>query len=237
MKWVFAALLLINAGVFMWGSWYRPGFAPAPASRPLVNEGSLQPIAKSEPSVQSSAVTGTRSKPRRADPGSCALLGPFTSLDEVEVAVEKLAALGVVSQQREETQERITRYRVYIPPLRSREAAERKRRQLTKLGVKDHYVIDEPGLENAISLGLFAVKENAWALAHRLAEKGISAKQDTVYESDTAYWLDLRLEQATVARVRQAQWGAPNIGVRQRPCKEMSDAATGVTPKTPDDPG
>ena len=137
MKWVFAALLVINAGVFMWGSWYKPGFAPAPASRPLVNAGSLQPISTSEPSVQSSAVTDTRSEPRAADPGSCALLGPFASPGELEVAVEKLAALGVVSQQREETQERIRRYRVYIPPLRSREAAERKRQQLTKLGVKD----------------------------------------------------------------------------------------------------
>ena len=79
------------------------------------------------------------------------------------------------------------------------------------------------GRENAISLGVFAVERNAWILGRNLAEKGISAKQETLHHTETVYWLDLELEQETGEAVAKLEWEAPKVRIWDRACEENND--------------
>lgn len=190
MRWVFAALVLANLGLWMWASWYKEPARPAlSAPRPDVNADKLKLL--TEP--------GVRLKPRAsrpevetlapATPNACYRIGPFTRSEHAAQAGERLAALGVSFESRAEVDVVITSWRVYLPPLPSRAAAEAKRRELSGLGFRDHAVIEEPGLENAVSLGVFTVEANAHNHMKRLAAKGIHAKLQPLNRSRTVQWL------------------------------------------------
>lgn len=222
MKGLFAFLLLLNIGMFMWGSWYKP---PPPGAvheaRAPVNVDKMRLLSES---VITPQVPSPAGKPSSEDLAMlrtarvCFALGPFSTLVSTGAAAETLKNLDIDHERRVNITKRIASYRVFLPPLRSRRDAEDKRRQLTRLGFRDHYIIEEPGMENAISLGVFSVKQNAWALARRLADEGISAKQETVYHTETVYWWDLTLAQKKLPDLRRVDWKSPKVQLQVRPC-------------------
>lgn len=221
MKLLFACLLLLNVGIYMWGSWYKgPPAGSVNDARPPIHADKMRLLseikvarrsvpAREEPKRRSVAPQGTK---------VCLALGPFTTAVGAQAAGEKLKSLGIDHQQRVNIRKTIAGYRVFLSSLRSRQAAEQKRQQLTRLGFKDHYIIEEAGKKNAISLGVFAVKENAWALTHKLADHGISAKEETLYHTQTDYWWDLMLEEKDLAELRRADWENRKAQLRDRSC-------------------
>ena len=72
----------------------------------------------------------------------------------------------------------------------------------------------------AQSLGVFAVERNAWILGRKLAEKGISAKQETLQHTENVYWLDLEFGQEAAQRFTQREWESPRVRIWDRACKE-----------------
>jgi hypothetical protein len=224
MKLLFSAMLLLNIALFMWGSWYEPPTTGAVVDRrPPVNADKLRVLsAKAE--APSAKPTGPRLQPwalRAARTERvCASVGPFPSVTMVRRAQSGLADLDLDHRQRQEVKKTVASYRVYLPPQVSRRAAQDKRKQLTSMGFKDHYLLDEPGRENAISLGVFAVERNAWILGRKLAEKGISTKQETLHHTETVYWLDLEFGQEAAERFTQLEWEGPKVRIWDRACKE-----------------
>ncbi len=225
MKLLFGAMLILNIAMFMWGSWFEAPSTQAVADRRApVNPDKLRLLSAAVEKTPPTEAAGPKLQPwaLRAVEGQrvCASVGPFPTLAMAQRAQTDFAALGLEHRQRQEVTKSVASYRVYLPPQPSRQAAQEKRKQLTSLGFKDHYVIDEPGRENAISLGVFAVERNAWLLGRKLAEAGISAKQETLHHTETVYWLDLELEKETGETVAKLEWETPKVRIWDRACQE-----------------
>lgn len=210
MKWLVGVLLFLNIAVFMWGSWYKsvpPGAVVK--ARPPVNADTIRPL---------------RPLAALQDGRLCVSVGPFASEDQASTALTTAERLGVSNASPEHRVETTTSYRVYLPSLPSRKLAERKRAQLTELGFKEHYIIDEPDRENAVSLGVFAVEKNAAALVRALAEKGVSARQEALTNAQTTYWLKGEIHRKQLSRLRQQGWSDARARLSWKACSQ--DAAT-----------
>jgi cell division septation protein DedD len=221
MRVIFGVLLLLNVALLMWGEWYAHEPAKAePSARPPVNAdrirlltelatGTPAPIARSGPAAAKAPPTNQL----------CASLGPFMNSADADVAEGQVARAGFGDVQRRSVGRDVAAYRVYLPPLPTRQAAERKRAQLAQLGFREHYILDEPGRENAISLGVFSLAQNAHALIQNLAKKGINAKQETLHNTETTYWLDLEGPSDRLATLGRQAWVPPGVGLRSNHCK------------------
>jgi hypothetical protein len=222
LKWLFAAFVLANIGLWMWASWYKetPLEETRAARAPLALE---KMRLLTEPNVKLT--------PRKTPPPAnaelvanavpvCFHLGPFTDTVRVTQAEAKLNELHLGFARRTEETKMITGYRVYLPPLASKESAERKRKELTRLGFKDHAVIQEDGWHNAISLGLFSVEANATARVRELAVKGVEASMQPLTQDRTLYWLDLLDPTAhdNIVKLKQADWGAKEVQLHESTC-------------------
>lgn len=228
MRWIFAVLLLANVALFMWGRWYHKPLVDTepPPPRPDVAAEKMKLL--SEPGVRLTLRTRNSSGASPADDAAarCYQLGPFATLDKARVAGATLDAWGLAYTRVAEFETLGPAYRVYVPSLGSKDAAERRRRELSKLGFTDHALIqDEEGMENAISLGIFTVERNARARVAELARKGVKASIQPIPNVQPAYWLALSAQAGNgqiggtpLARFSQEDWGASNVGLRSAYC-------------------
>jgi hypothetical protein len=225
-KWLVGLLLLLNIGVFMWGSWYKP-VPPGAAvkARPPVNADSIRPLRQLRPATLSGADGATPSG------RLCISLGPFASGEQLSAAMATTRRLGASEPLREELEDAVASYRVYLPSLPSRKLAERKRTQLTDLGFKEHYIIDEPGRENAVSLGVFSVEKNATALVRALAQKGVSAKQEALTSPQTTYWLKAQIDAQRLAPLQAQEWADSRARLSWQACSQGAATAVGDADK------
>lgn len=215
MKWVVGILLLLNIGVYMWGSWYKPVPPSVPADmRAPVNASKMRPLQPAAPAMQNAGQTDHTGP-------LCVSIGPFNTAAQAARAGAILRQFGVAKSRQELLGSTVTSYRVYLPSLPSRGAAERQRAELTDLGIKDHYIVEEPGKENAISLGLFSIEENAAALLRRLAERGVKARQETLYSTRDTFWVVAELKKAPQwQRLEQQKWPSRGAQVLSHACPE-----------------
>ncbi len=241
MRWLLGTLVLLNVGLFMWGSWYQKGpVEERLQSRPPVNAEKMELLAQSAARRQKPQdPSAVRKRPIGVTQGGyvCVSLGLFKTLDHAQAAAGTLERQALSYRRRQQIERTTASYRVLLPPLRSRAAAEKKRQQLSRLGFKEHYITDEPGQENAISLGVFTIRQNAWALAQRLAERGISTKQEVVQEPVTRYWLDLKLGREDLAKLQTLEWADVDVGLLERSCTDLPAKIVGEPPAAEQEPG
>ena len=230
MKWLVGMLVLANIGLLMWGLWYhqplvnvdpiKPQPTVAPEKMKLLSEPGARLVLRSPSATSPSAATGSSSNT------NCYQLGAFPTLEKARAAAGKLDIWGLAYTRVAEFETLGPSFRVYLPPLPSREAAESKRRELTKLGFTDHAVIQqEEGMENAISLGIFSVEQNAVTRAQQLARRNIHALIQPIPNVHPVYWLalstpaiDEKIGSTPIARFAEEDWGTPNVGLRPALC-------------------
>lgn len=235
LKWIFAALVLANLGLWMWASWYkeapvqetRAARAPvAPEKMRLLNEPGVKLVPRKAPPPANAELTA-------AVAPTCFHIGPFPDADLAARAETRLNELPLTYSRRAE-EIRTTAYQVYLPPLPSRKAAERRRRELTRLGFKDHALMQEEGMQNAISLGLFTVEANAENRVRELAVKKVRAKIQPFQQTRTRLWLDVSVKAPaeTVDKLRKIDWAAKEVQVQEIACP----AVAAPTPEKPPEP-
>lgn len=213
LKWIFAALVLANLGLWMWANWYKetPGEENRSASAPVFPEKLRllnEPGEKHTPrKVSPFAKAGLRAGTGLA----CFHIGPFSDADIVTRAENRLNELEITYSRRLEETRTITGYLVYLPPLSSLEAVERKRHELTRLGFKDNALIQEEGMQNAISLGVFTIEANAETRLRELAAKNVQARMQPFELSRKRFWLDVvvNFPSDTLAKLGQINWQVP----------------------------
>jgi hypothetical protein len=151
---------------------------------------------------------------------ACFHVGPFPDVDLVARAETRLNQLQLAYSRRSEESRVVAGYLVYLPPLPSQAAAERKRQELTRLGFRDHALMQEEGMQNAISLGLFAVEANAESRVRELADKKVQARVQPHLQARTRYWLDLSVKSPsdTADKIEQIDWAAKDVQVQEIPC-------------------
>ena len=241
LKWLFGLLVLSNLGLLMWGTWYREPLAPIEAPQPQAPVAVEKMKLLSEPGVRliARAKAPTPAPPpgeNSAAAASCHRLGPFTSPEKARAAATKLENWGLKSERLSEFETQGVGYRVYLPPFASREVAEGKRRELTRLGFADHaLIVGEDGMENGISLGLFAVEQNAQARVQQLAQKGVEASVQSVPTVRPVYWLALstpavdgKIGDVPIARFTEEDWGISAAPLRPVACPPESATRPGA---------
>lgn len=221
MRWVFAALLLANLGLFMWTSWYRETPGETIAARPVYHPELMVPL--NAPGVALRARKNEKAeaplvvaKPRPR----CVTLGPFAP-EAADGAAAWLAGEKIEAARRNEERKVESSYWIYLGPFANRKDAERRMRQLARLGIRDLLIMPDAQGANAVSLGLFSRADNAKHRLEELTAKGIEAKQEIRYRTDTSAWFDLRLPEPAdeaVERLRRRDWGAAGIEVRDTTC-------------------
>ena len=104
----------------------------------------------------------------------CYKIGPIKKdiMDDVRVVLDKeynnQLSFGI------ETTSKITYYRIYIPPLESKDKIKEVLQKLDKNGLTDHYVMSIDGRKNAIALGVFKDKNAADKVSNKATRIGFS---------------------------------------------------------------
>jgi hypothetical protein len=124
-------------------------------------------------------------------PQQVTALGPATAAQLANVCLEwgaftaaeksaALAALEPLQLGRQMTQRRVestSAYWVYVPPLPSKPAAERRVAELRDLGLKDFFILSDGAQRNAISLGVFKTQDGANKVLETVQAQGVKNAQ------------------------------------------------------------
>ncbi len=236
MRWLFAALVLANLGLLMWASWYRdtPGESLQP--RPVYHPELM--VALNTPGVSLRTRRNERAeaplaaaKPRPR----CVSAGPFGP-DSTDRSAAWFAQEKLETSRRTEERRLENSYWVHLSPFANRKAAERRMKELEKLGIRDLLIMQDPQGQLAISLGLFSQADNAKHRLQELAQKGVEAKQETRYRSEVLTWFELQLPEpadAAVGRLRGRDWGATGVEISDAPCPVEAPAAPSDSASAP----
>lgn len=220
MRWVFAALVLANLGLLMWASWYRESAEGALPARPVLRPELMVPI--TTPGVALRTRRSERVEPPLAPTKAkrrCVTLGPVATT-AAEPAAARLTADGIETMRRTEERPVPASYWVYLAPYATRKQAERRMKELARLGVRDMLIMPDAHGNQAISLGLFVQADNARARIEELKQKGIEAQQEVRERTESVVWFDLQLPEpadAAAARLRGLDWGA-GVELRDAEC-------------------
>lgn len=189
LKFVFWALLCLNGVLLAYGQGLlgpsRSGEREparlknqvAPDKLRIITPEQAQAASEQAASVEpgasaSAAASATVPAPQTI---ACTEIGPF-SAGEAKRFETRLASLELGERQSRISVpfQEVTSRLVYIPPLGSKEAAERKAAELRNLGVSNLFVIaSDPQLRWGISLGLFKADGAAQALLASLNKQGV----------------------------------------------------------------
>lgn len=217
-KTAFALLVLANVGLVLWATGFRSGGDVPEGTRPALHPDKMRLVGES--GVQLSARIAGAAAAGKTDTG-CYRIGPFAESAQADKASAVLKEIPLAYERRAEAQTVVTGYRVYLPPLPTREAAEKKRRELSRLGFKDSSVMQDAGMENALSLGLFTVEANAQNHVQALAAKKIDAQLQTLSQARTLHWFYLGTVESlagVLPRLQATDWGDPGIKVEETRC-------------------
>lgn len=167
LKFIFICLLIANGFLFA----LLQGYFASPMAETHQPQRLLQ--------QQSSAHLKLISAQEAASPVSACLEWGSFPVSELAKVEARLQALELGNRPSRQPVQEAASTIVYIPPLGSKAAAEKKAGELTSLGVNDFFIIQDnsSGLRWGISLGVFKSEEAAKQLLAFLISKGVrSAK-------------------------------------------------------------
>jgi len=151
-------------------------------SADLANAPEVKPEApaSSPAGTQATASAAASAAPVRPETVACLEWGVFANA-ELNKVEDRLKTLAFGNRQSRLNVLDTSTTMVFIPPMGSKEAADKKAMELNHLGVHDFFVIqDQSALRWGISLGVFKSEESAKQLLATLVGKGVhSAKLGT----------------------------------------------------------
>jgi hypothetical protein len=155
------ALLIANLALLAWG-WLREN-----------TPGADDALVHQQVNPERLRILGDEPEAAAPVPEACLEWAPFAA-EEVERARAALEGLALGPRLQAAPVPVPAGWWVYIPPQKSRELAERKVAELTKLGVGETYLVQERGeWENAVSLGIFRSEDGAQRFLEALKARGV----------------------------------------------------------------
>ena len=213
MRTLFLLFVLANFAFFAWDRYLRS---------PVSAEMHIQQVQMSPEKIRLVKETAALDKMNKAlaSPAACMEWGAFAGAT-VARADAAMAELALPESQVKRVVVEASGYWVYIPPLKSRNEAERTGRALKELGVTDYSVVQEQtSWRNAISLGIFRSDEAAKALLASLEKKGVAgavAEKRENFLRQVVFYVREPSE-ATVAKLASIRTTLPASEVRAVPC-------------------
>jgi len=174
MRWLLWLLLLVNAMLLGYFQLAVPRHVAAPVALDL-NAAKIKIVSAEELAAKAKPDTTVPSSPQSiAAPPVCYEWGSFAAPDATR-AKEALDRLAIAVTVQKHTPQEAIRYWVYIPPLKTPEAAQAKAVEVRQLGVEEIFIIQEPKWRNAISLGVFRDEGLANKYLEELRNRGVKS--------------------------------------------------------------
>ncbi len=189
LKFVFWALLALNAVLFAYGRGYLG--TPAGSEREparlknqlateriaLLGEAEAKALADSvKPAAEAPAAPAAPTEPAPAAPLlACVQAGPFAAGD-VRRFESRIARLELGERQSRISVpfQEVSSYMVYLPPAGGKEGADKRSAELKERGVDNFFVMQgESAMKYAISLGVFKTEAAAQIQAATLGRQGV----------------------------------------------------------------
>lgn len=194
LKFFFWALLCINGVLFAYGQGYLGTYKPTEHEperiRNQLATDKLQLLTAAAAARVATPAPAPASAPEA--PAKSALLAcEFGNFDAAEARrFENLIAplkLGERQSQDNVTVQEVSKHMVMIPPLASKDAADKKAAELKEQGVSNYFIMNEPGPTKwAISLGVFKSEAAAQTLLAALKKQGVAGAKIVARTSATS---------------------------------------------------
>ncbi|HZV63913.1 MAG TPA: SPOR domain-containing protein [Telluria sp.] len=183
LKFIFWSLLCINGALLAYGQGYLGTFKgnerePARIKNQL-NPDKLALVTADK--ANAAALTALDAAKPAAAPVACVEIGSFSAAEarRFEVKLEELA-LGERQTRQNVASQDLTSHIVYIPPLGSKDAADKKAAELKNLGVTNYFIMsDNSPMKWGISLGVFKSEAAAQTLLAALNKQGVHSARIT----------------------------------------------------------
>lgn len=217
MRWIFFLLLLANVAFFGYmqfsgGRSEESLSAHAPLNADKVHLLGIAPPPSAKP----------------AAPQVCLEWGSFANA-ELEQARQALGKLNLGDKVAVRDMGEHVTYWVLIPPLKSKEDAEKKMAQVKALGVEDVALMPERDKwHNAVSLGVFSSTEAANKYLDEIRKKGVrSAKVETRGKDAKQSLFVKDASEAVSAELVKIKLDFPGSELKAVPCEEVVKSPTG----------
>ncbi|MFS8137742.1 MAG: SPOR domain-containing protein [Thermomonas sp.] len=204
-------LLMLNLGVAAWWLGGAGERQAQPANAAGIGQPSLRLVAEPLPASLGTAAAKTAqpvfaatSTPLPAAPPSaapmpvaatalCLSFGPFADAAARDAVRPRLQALSQKLVARDAQARSARGWRVYMPPLASREAAQALIDKIKAAGINDWYIIANGDEANSIALGRYGSEDSARRREAQLAAKGFTARAEPLSDTPPQSWLDVRV--------------------------------------------
>lgn len=234
MKLLLGILIVVNAGLLLWGM-SQEGVAPGstaqgrsinpelidvlppvlakPSKTALINPAEGPAVTTSEPesgAIVSALDDEAADEPAAAEP-FCLMLGPYDSDGERVRVSRQLDQMTIAFKSQDIPRGRVTGYRVFQGPFADDREVRKARDELGRKGITDLFLLREEK-NQYISLGFFSSRQGADNFVKNLASRGVKVKQRVDYA--TTYWLVIDNAEAA-ARLKKSRFP----GYPQNPVK------------------
>ncbi|MBO9719484.1 SPOR domain-containing protein [Xanthomonas phaseoli] len=191
--------------------------ASTPAAPPAATTAAAQaPRGAAETSAAASAATKTANgvattaaqpSPAPSPPAAerCASLGPFAARADADAALARVRGQASRASVREDKDAGISTFRVMLPNVGDRAAAQALVKRIAAAGMGDYYVIAQ-GEDNTVALGQYQSRERAERRQASLVGAGFPAQLVPSGNGQSRWWIDVRT--STAPSVLQGAAGA-----------------------------
>ncbi len=126
-----------------------------------------------------------------AAPERCASLGPYAARAEADAALARLRGQATRTRVREDQDAGVSTYRVMLPNVGDRAAAQALVKRIAAAGIGDYYVIAQ-GEDTSIALGQYQSRERAERRQASLVGAGFPAQLLPSGNGQSRWWIDVR---------------------------------------------
>jgi hypothetical protein len=150
----------------------------------------------------------------------CYRIGPFLREARMRASGNQLVDIKYKVIEREATEVFATR--VYVGPFNGLALALQARKDLTAVGVNDHFHRRDPSGDYIVSLGIYSKNASAIRQRSRFQSIDVSAKtRDEKTRLPKNYWLELPgdITQDDIASLSKISWGESSVSLGRHPCQ------------------
>jgi cell division septation protein DedD len=126
----------------------------------------------------------------------CLSFGPFADAAARDAVRPRLQALSQKLVARDAQARSARGWRVYMPPLASRDEAQALVDKIKAAGINDWYIIANGDEANSVALGRYGSEDGARRRQAQLAGKGFTARAEPLGDTPPQWWLDARFAAA-----------------------------------------
>ncbi|MCC8669657.1 SPOR domain-containing protein [Xanthomonas arboricola] len=126
-----------------------------------------------------------------AAPERCASLGPYAARADADAALARLRGQATRTRVREDKDAGVSTFRVMLPNVGDRAAAQALVKRIAAAGMGDYYVIAQ-GEDNTIALGQYQSRERAERRQASLVGAGFPAQLLPSGTGQSRWWIDVR---------------------------------------------